>query len=122
MDFFYAGLLTGGVGDSLLQLGVRNHLFEAGLKDYFEEQGPLLAVIKASLLTGVWSGAYAAFFTPSLNTFVPYAMFLDLLYRYAHPVLYPSLAGYYNANSLGATLLYNAIVALFVFYVHEFIF
>jgi len=115
MDFLRAGLLTGAVGDLLLQSAVSNGIFDAGLKQYFATQGSLQAILKASLLTGVWSGVYGSLVpSPSLGNFMVFGALLDALYRVAYPSLYPSLYSYYEWNPFYVTMAWNALVAFLV--------
>lgn len=123
MDFAKAGLIVGASGDAGLQIGASQGILDAGLKTYFETQGPIQSILKAALLTGFWSGVFGFLYpSGSLLSFVAYACVLDLLYRRFHPEIYPSLHSYYEFNSTSRTLFYNGIVALLVWETKEFFF
>lgn len=117
MEWLKAGFLTGVLGDASLQLYDPD-----GLREYFQYQGPLISVLKAGGLTAFWSWLYGAMIpNPSITQFVLYAGAVDVLYRYAYPILYPTLEGYYNNYSVLHTILNNMIVGLMVWYAKEWI-
>jgi len=111
MDYAVAGAVTGAVGDIALQVTDLND----GLRDYFRSSHPIENIAYASALTAFWSGVYGKLpGTKSALEFAAFAAAIDILYRYHHKTLYPSLAGYYKHNSFVATVAYNAITALLV--------
>lgn len=115
MNLFRAGFITGALGDAGLQIADKAGYGNEGLKEYFQYQGPVISILKAALLTGFWSGAYGLLSPePNLVGFMAFSAAVDLLYRYAHPVLYPTLAGYYEYNGIVPTMVYNAVVAWMV--------
>jgi len=117
MDFLKSGLLVGLTGDATLQLANQTSLGNAGLRSYFNNQSSLGALLRASLLTGLSSYLFAIIFEPSLRNFLIYAAGLDVIYRYWHAyLLFPDLNEYYNQNSFIATIFYNDVTALLVYY------
>lgn len=120
MKWLLAGALTGAVGDVGLQTADYFGFGNKGLEGYFEYQGRILSVLKASALTGFWSflfGDIQIIGEPSLPKFVFFSAAVDVLYRWFYPCLYPSLEGYYEENTPVATVLYNVITAVLVFWV-----
>lgn len=118
MDFLKAGLLVGAIGDAGLQLLNATILPNlGGLAEYFRVQGPVLSLLKATLLTGFWSWVYGVLDpNPSLPRFALFAGGVDLLYRVGYPVLYPTLEGYYSSNGVLKTVLCNAGVAFLIWF------
>ncbi len=114
MDLGKAGLIAGAVGDVGLQF--LNELgYAQPLTQYFKEQGRLLAILKASLLTGFWSWAYQKLDpTPSLPRFMTWGALVDVLYRNVHPYIYPSLDGYYLGYRAYETIAHNVAVTAIV--------
>lgn len=121
MDLFKAGAIVGAVGDVGLQTASRLGIGNEGLERYFEENHPLESVALASGLTAMWSGLYGlvAGDQKSLHGFMAWSAAVDILYRYEHPVLYPSLADYYAHNTPLASVLYNIITAGLVWGVNK---
>jgi len=109
MDFLKAGLLTGFLGDIFLQV-----IQPSGLMSYFREQGPLISVLKASLLTGFWSGVFGSF-SPTQPQFILLSGGIDLVYREFYPQIYPSLKGYYESYPWYQTLVINMAVGFLVY-------
>jgi hypothetical protein len=111
MDYLKSGLIVGALGDISLQIANKNGLIPS-MTLYFEYQGPVLSVVKASLLTGFWSGVYGYLDPePSMVRFMVYAGALDYFYRQFYPILYPSLSYYYQSYPTLDTILYNCVVA-----------
>lgn len=111
MDYLKAGLIVGALGDIGLQVANRNGLIPS-MTPYFEYQGPVTSVVKASLLTGFWSGVYGYLDPePSMARFMVYAGALDYFYRQTYPILYPSLSYYYQSYPTLHTILLNCVVA-----------
>ena len=115
MELAKSGLLVGALGDIGLQVADRAGRGNAGLVQYFAERHPGLSVAQASLLTGFWSGTYGLLRPKgSLLEFMGFAGLVDLLYRFQHQNLYPTLKEYYEMNSIGATISYNMTSAALV--------
>lgn len=112
MDYLKAGLLVGAVGDIALQVGCKSFNVACGLRPYFEYQGPIMSVVKASLLTGGWSWVYGSLDpNPSLVRFIIFGGILDIAYRQLYPYIYPSLAPYYEYYPPSSTVPINMAVA-----------
>jgi len=109
MDFLKAGLVTGFLGDIGLQV-----IQPEGLRNYFREQGPLLSVLKASALTGFWSGVFGLL-NPTLPQFVLLSGAIDQIYRIFYPQIYPSLSGYYESYPWYQTIPINMAVGFLVY-------
>lgn len=119
MDYFKAGLLVGAVGDVGMQFLAREELLFKDMQPYFQYQGPLCSIAKASLLTGFWSGVYRyGYGKDSLLPFMLFAGIVDIFYRYNYDWLYPSLKTYYDAYPFVNTVAANMGVAGLVYYVN----
>jgi hypothetical protein len=112
MNLGLAGLIVGALGDLGLQHANSAGYGNDGLKKYFASRNPNLSVLQASLLTGFWS--YLGSKSEHFLVFAAYAATIDILYRYTHKTIYPSLNEYYELNSFASTIAYNVITAALV--------
>lgn len=112
-DYLIAGAAVGAFGDITLQWFNSKGGGNEGLEQYFADNSGLPAIASAAALTGAWSGLYAALAGGhvDLSSFTVWATAVDLLYRAVHPIIFPSLGGYYEKNNISATVLYNVGVA-----------
>jgi hypothetical protein len=121
-NLLWAGLVAGALGDIGLQLANRTELGNVGLRPYFDNQKPAVAVARASALTGFWSGLFQ-FVAPEagLPAFLLYAAGLDVLYRTYHASLgFPDLADYYAHSSFLQTVAFNVAAGWIVWTVGTF--
>jgi hypothetical protein len=116
MELWEAGLFVGALGDIGLQLAEKFGFGNEGLKEYFRKENPLVSIFKASLLTSFWSGVYSFLFpsSSSLFGFVLFSGAVDVLYRFLHPWIYPTLDSYYQKNGPIETVVYNSLTAVMV--------
>jgi hypothetical protein len=117
MDYLKAGLIVGALGDMAMQCLAKEEIMFVDMKPYFEYQGPAVSIVKASLLTGGWSYFFKYFHGEGDNlvAFVVFAGALDVGYRYAYPVIYPSLKYYYESYPALNTVVANMGVAALVY-------
>lgn len=115
-DLLWGGLVSGAIGDVGLQLANQTQLGNTGLRPYFANQSPVVAVLRASLLTGFWSGLFGyAFPEAQVGAFLLYCGALDVLYRKFHTVLgFPDLDAYYKHTSPIMSVVFNVVAGAFV--------
>lgn len=108
----HAGFLVGFVGDGLLQLS-DNASVKNAFSQYFAEKGSIVSMLTAGALTSFWTMFFESFRWDEIYS-IPFAMFIDEVYRVYHNYLFPSLAKYYQVFPRERTLLFNGITALLV--------
>lgn len=121
-----AGLIVGSVGDFTLQTALDSNLgterFRKALAPYFAQWTPESAIISAGLLTSAWSFLFEWIGLGGGGMgFILFSMILDDAYRVFHPWIYPSLKSYYEVFDWNETRVFNAITALLVILVRNFI-
>jgi hypothetical protein len=94
-----AAILTGAVGDSILQVMVKNSTDKNlyGLKTYFDKHGSLESIFIAAGMTSGLVLPYSIV-DPDLHVegLVIYGAVLDIIFRRYHEKIMPSLADYYK--------------------------
>lgn len=117
-----SAFVIGALGDAVLQIANKTELGNTGLKSYFDNQSPIAAIIRASVLTGVSTVIYTSFFELNQGSYAVYAGLLDLLFRYYHRDLgFEDLEAYYEENSTAKTIIINMVVSQLVWIATKFI-
>jgi hypothetical protein len=109
-----SGFFVGAIGDLALQIALNRGVFKSeSLTKYFDEWGMEESVLAAGVLTAGWTAAFQ-YLDFSNEWFIPFAMFIDNVYRIYYKFLYPSLQGYYNEYDIFQTTTFNGIVAMMI--------
>ncbi len=106
-------ILTGFIGDILLQLMVKNNIAEWGLSGYFKQHGSAESTIIGAGIMGFFYALYALTGLPfKIQYMVVYGLIIDLLFRHLH--IFPSLNMYYQKVGYFGTVVIGAIIPLII--------
>ena len=122
LDLVTIALLTGMIGDLILQILSKFFSNGLGLKTYFATHGILESMfIAGGLLAFVYVlyqyiiDKYKITTTITLVDLMIMAIILDLLFRYLK--LFPSLKYYYRTYSIPITMTFGSIIPILIPYV-----
>lgn len=109
-------ILTGFIGDILLQIMVKHKMLGAdnwGLNSYFVQHGKVESAFIAGGIMGGFYSLYALTGLPFKIQYIAiYGLIIDLIYR--HLEVFPSLSVYYNNVGYFGTVVVGAVIPLVI--------